>query len=116
MPVINLFGPPEPEEQKVVGTADVINYFPKISLDGRVLWEQRPGLTPIRLTEVARLTLTQAILQVLSGQPREDGPYNIIQLVVDILTPAPVSTECPPYSYTWTLSGANPWTATVDGT
>ena len=47
MPVLTLFGPPEPEAKSVVGTADVVNYFPKINLQGRLLWEQRPGLTPV---------------------------------------------------------------------
>lgn len=50
MPVITLFGPPEPEDKNVVGTADVINYFPKLNLQGKLLWEQRPGLTAIALS------------------------------------------------------------------
>lgn len=49
MPVLTLFGPPEPEDKNVIGTAAVINYFPKINLQGKLLWEQRPGLTAIHL-------------------------------------------------------------------
>lgn len=47
MVVLTLFGPPEPEDQKVIGTADAVNYFPKLNQRGQLLWEQRPGLTPL---------------------------------------------------------------------
>lgn len=66
MPVVTLFGPPEPEDKKVVGTADVINYFPKINLQGKLLWEQRPGLTPIALLDPPTLRLSQLRLEVLA--------------------------------------------------
>lgn len=49
MAVITLFGPPEPEDKNVIGTANAINYFPKLNLQGQLLWEQRPGLAMVSL-------------------------------------------------------------------
>ncbi len=64
MPVVTLFGPPEPEDQKVVGTADVVNYFPKLNLQGQLLWEQRPGLTPSALLGVVNVAVAGSGLAV----------------------------------------------------
>lgn len=49
MPTIKLFGPPDPQQSNVIGTADIINMLPTVGLDGRLAWTQRPGLTAVSL-------------------------------------------------------------------
>lgn len=49
MPIVPIFGPPDPKSEKAIGTADATNLFPSTDSQGTIWWRVRPGMAAVEV-------------------------------------------------------------------